>query len=224
VNLPFEIFLGLRYLRSKRQRKAISILTWLSVLGVAIGVMALNVVLSVMNGFDDDLKSKIVGLNAHIVVSGYRNRPLADFQKITDTIRTLPHVKAVGPYIEGQALARSKERSLGVMVWGVDPNAPQAIADLNKYLWSAKATDLVLPASAGAGRSERIFLGAELAQRLQVTVGDDLILFLPILQQTPLGMMPRSLKFQVVGILSTGMPIVTFLSRTGRRCTSCPRT
>jgi lipoprotein-releasing system permease protein len=205
LNFPFEIFLGLRYLRSKRQRKAISVLTWLSVLGVAIGVMALNVVLSVMNGFDDDLKSKIVGLNAHIVVSGYRNRPLSDFQKITDTIRTLPHVKAVGPYVEGQALARSKERSLGVMVWGVDPNAPQAIADLNKYLWSAKATDLVLPANAGAGRSERIFLGAELAQRLQVTVGDDLILFLPILQQTPLGMMPRSLKFQVVGILSTGM-------------------
>ncbi len=205
MNFPFEIFLGLRYLRSKRQRKAISVLTWLSVLGVAIGVMALNVVLSVMNGFDDDLKSKIVGLNAHIVVSGYRNRPLSEFQKITDTIRTLPHVKAVGPYVEGQALARSKERSLGVMVWGVDPNAPQAIADLNKYLWSAKATDLVLPASAGAGRNERIFLGAELAQRLQVTVGDDLILFLPILQQTPLGMMPRSLKFQVVGILSTGM-------------------
>ncbi len=205
MNLPFEIFLGLRYLRSKRKRKAISILTWLSVGGVAIGVMALNVVLSVMNGFDDDLKSKIVGLNAHIVVAGFKNRPLGNYQQITEAIRTMPHVKSVGPYVEGQALARSKERSLGVMVWGVDPNAPQAIADLNKFLWSAKATDLLLPANPGAGRSERIFLGAELAQRLQVTVGDDLILFLPILQQTPLGMMPRSSKFQVVGILSTGM-------------------
>ncbi len=205
MNLPFEIFLGLRYLRSKRKRKAISILTWLSVLGVAIGVMALNVVLSVMNGFDDDLKSKIVGLNAHIVVSGFKNRPLSNYQQITDAIREMPHVKAVGPYVEGQALARSKERSLGVMVWGVDPNAPQAIADLNKFLWNAKATDLLSPPSAGSGLNERIFLGAELAQRLQVSVGDDLILFLPILQQTPLGMMPRSMKFQVVGILSTGM-------------------
>ncbi len=205
MKLPFEVFLGLRYLRSKRKRKAISILTWLSVLGVAIGVMALNVVLSVMNGFDDDLKSKIVGLNAHIVVSGFKNTPLSDYQKITDAIRSMPHIKAVGPYVEGQALARSKERSLGVMVWGVDPNAPQAIADLDKFLWSAKSTDLVMPANGGAGRNERIFLGAELAQRLQVSVGDDLILFLPILQQTPLGMMPRSMKFQVVGILSTGM-------------------
>jgi lipoprotein-releasing system permease protein len=109
VNVPFEIFLGLRYLRSKRKRKAISILTWLSVLGVAIGVMALNVVLSVMNGFDNDLKSKIVGLNAHIVVTGFRSRPLSNYRQITDAIRSMPHVTAVGPYVEGQALARSKE-------------------------------------------------------------------------------------------------------------------
>ena len=161
-------------------------------MGVAIGVMALNVVLSVMNGFDDDLKSKIVGLNAHIVVSGFKNRPLGNYQQITDAIRDMPHVKAVGPYVEGQALGPVQGKVFGVMVWGVDPNAPQAIADLNKFLWNAKATDLLLPANPGSGRSERIFLGAELAQRLQVTVGDDLILFLPILQQTPLGMMPRS--------------------------------
>ncbi len=205
MNTAFEIFLGLRYLRSKRTRKAISILTWLSVFGVAIGVMALNVVLSVMNGFDEDLKSKIVGLNAHIIISGYRNQPLSNYDQITQIVAKMDHVKSVGPYVEGQALARSKERSLGVMVWGVDPQAPQAIADLNKYLWSAKATDLVKPAGDGSGRGERIFLGAELARRLQVTVGDDLILFLPILQPTPLGMMPLNIKFQVVGLLSTGM-------------------
>ncbi len=205
MNLPFEIFLGLRYLRSKRKRTAISILTWISVAGVAIGVMALNVVLSVMNGFDEDLKAKIIGLNAHIIVSGYQNHPIGDFDQITQTIRQMDHVKAVGPYVEGQALARSKERSLGVMVWGVDPDAPQAIADLNKYLWEAKAVDLKSPPDTASGRSERIFLGAELAQRLHVNVGDDLVLFLPILQATPLGMMPKSVKYQVVGILSTGM-------------------
>lgn len=205
MNAPFEIFLGLRYLRSKRKRSSISVLTWLSVIGVAIGVAALNVVLSVMNGFDEDLKSKIVGLNAHIIVSGYQNHPIPDYDRIADAIRRMDHVTAAGPYVEGQALARSRERSLGVMVWGVDPDHPQAITDLNKYLWEAKATDLKMPSTPGAARSDRIFLGAELARRLQVGVGDDLILFLPILQSTPLGMTPKSMKFQVVGLLSTGM-------------------
>jgi len=162
-------------------------------------------VLSVMNGFDEDLKSKIVGLNAHIIVSGYQNRPISNYDQITATIRGMDHVAAVGPYTEGQALARSRERSLGVMVWGVDPDHPQAIADLNKYLFDAKASVLKAPSTQGSGREERILLGAELARRLQVTVGDDLVLFLPILQPTPLGMMPQSMKFQVVGLLSTGM-------------------
>ena len=205
MNSSFEIFLGLRYLRSKRKRSAISVLTWISVLGVAIGVMALNVVLSVMNGFDEDLKSKIVGMNAHIVITGYEGQTLADYDKVVQVVSKMDHVTAVGPYTEGQALARSKDKSMGVMVWGVEPEHPQAVADLNKFLWDAKSTDLNQPTQTGASRAERIFLGAELARRLQVMVGDDIILFLPILQQTPMGMMPQSEKFQVVGLVSTGM-------------------
>src|SRR5258708_15055082 len=194
--MPFEIFLGLRYLRSKRKRSAISVVPWLSVLGVAIGVAVLNVVLSVMNGFDEDLKSKIVGLNAHIIISGYQNRPLSNYNMITQTVRGMSHVKDVGPYVEGQALARSRERSLGVMVWVVNPYRPQAITDLDKYLWEVKATALNAPPGSGTGRAERIFIGSELARRLQVAVGDDLVLFLPVLQPTPMGMMPQSVKFQ----------------------------
>lgn len=206
MNYPFEIFLGLRYLRSKRKRGAISVLTWLSIICVAIGVTTLNVVLPVMNGFDEDLKSKIVGLNAHITITGYQNHPIADYDQVVQTVRKMGHVVAVGPYVSGQVLARSRERSTGVQIWGIDPDAPQAVADLNKYLWEVKSTALnPPPASEGAGREERIFLGAELAHRLQVVPGDDLILFMPILQPTPLGMMPRSMKFQVVGLLSTGM-------------------
>lgn len=202
---PFEIFLGLRYLASRRKRTGISIMTGLSVLGVVIGVMVVNVVLSVMNGFDEDLKAKIVGLNAHIIVSGYQNQTLPDFDRVARIISHIEHVKSAGPYVEGQALARSRERSLGVMVWGLDPDHPEAIADLNKFLSNAKATDLKPPTTQGSGLTERIFLGEELARRLRVSVGDDIILFLPILQATPLGMTPRSVKFQVVGLLSTGM-------------------
>jgi lipoprotein-releasing system permease protein len=206
LKYPFEIFLGLRYLASKRKRAGISVMTWLSVAGVVIGVMAVNVVLSVMNGFSEDLKSRIVGLNPHIIISGNLNQPLADYDRVTRTIRSMEHVKFVGPFVEGQALARSRERSLGVMVWGVEPTQPQAIADLDKYLLrEAKTLDLRPPAAPGAGLAERIFLGYELARRLQASVGDDLILFLPILQATPLGMTPRSVKFQVVGLLKTGM-------------------
>jgi lipoprotein-releasing system permease protein len=204
LNLPFEIFLGLRYLKSKRKRSAISVLTWLSVIGVAIGVMALNVVLSVMNGFDEDLKSKIVGLNAHVIVTGYRNQPLSDFEEITKTVSAMPHVKAVGPYVEGQALARSKAKALGVMVWGVDPERSRAVADLDRYLLDHKASELNVPLQ-GTEKKDKIFLGAELARRLDVEVGDDIVLFLPILQQTPLGMTPQSRKFQVSGLFQTGM-------------------
>jgi lipoprotein-releasing system permease protein len=175
------------------------------VIGVAIGVAALNVVLSVMNGFDADLKSGFVGANAHITVMGYRNQLLTDYEHVAATIRGMEHVVSVGPYIEQQALLRSRERAVGVMVWGIDPDAPEAVSDLNKYLWDVKATALKPPPTDGSGRPERIFLGARLAQHLGVTTGDDLILFLPILQQTPLGMMPKSVKFQVVGLFSTGM-------------------
>jgi lipoprotein-releasing system permease protein len=87
----------------------------------------------------------------------------------------------------------------------VDPDAPKAVADLDKYLFEAKATDLKPSMMSKNGRKERIFLGRELSRRLGVGLGDDVILFLPILQQTPLGMMPMSRKFQVVGIFSTGM-------------------
>jgi lipoprotein-releasing system permease protein len=205
LKLPFEIVIALRYLRSKRKRSAVSVITWLSVGGVAIGVMALTVVLSVMNGFDADLKTKIVGLNAHILVLPRHDEPFNDYDKVVQSIRNVKHVKSVGPYAEGQALAKASDRSLGIAVWGVDPDAPQAVADLDKYLFEAKATDLKPEMAGSNGRKDRMFLGRELARRLGVGLGDDVILFLPILQQTPLGMMPVSRKFQVVGVFSTGM-------------------
>lgn len=205
LKYPFEIFLALRYLGSKRKRGAISVLTWLSVVCVAIGVMALNVVLSVMHGFEEDLKSRIVGLNAHIIVSGFQNRPIADADSISETIRQMEHVRSAGPYVQGQVMLRSKERAMGAVAWGLDPDHPEAIAELDKYLWNAKTIDLKPPATEGQGRAERIFLGARLAQVLQVSVGDDILVFLPIFQQTPMGMVPRSLKCQVVGLFSMDM-------------------
>ncbi len=205
MNLPFEIFLGLRYLRSKRKRSAISVLTWLSVIGVSIGVMALNVVLSVMNGYDSELKKDIVGINPHVIVSGYHNQPLANADSFTQVIGKMDHVASVGPYVQGQALARSRERAVGIMVWGVDPDHPQALADLDKYLFEAKSQDLKPPTTEGASREARIFLGSVLAQRLRVSVGDDILLFLPNMEMTPLGMTPQSMKFQIVGVFNTGM-------------------
>ena len=175
-------------------------------LGVAVGVMTLSVVLSVMNGFDEDLKSKIVGLNAHIVITGYQSDFVSRHDEVVNLVKGIPRVKSVGPYVEGQSLARSKSRSLGIMVWGVDPDRPQAVADLDAYLnHGVKSDALRGPGSEGQARAERIFLGHELARRLGVGRGDDLILFLPILQQTPMGLMPQSMRFQVVGIFQTGM-------------------
>ncbi len=170
------------------------------------GVMTLSVVLSVMNGFDEDLKSKIVGLNAHIVITGYQSDFVSRHDEVVNLVKGIPRVKSVGPYVEGQSLARSKSRSLGIMVWGVDPDRPQAVADLDAYLnHGVKSDALRGPGSEGQARAERIFLGHELARRLGVGRGDDLILFLPILQQTPMGLMPQSMRFQVVGIFQTGM-------------------
>jgi lipoprotein-releasing system permease protein len=202
---PFEIFLGLRYLRSKRQSVAISVLTLLSIIGVAIGVMALIVVLSVMNGFDQELQSKIVGLNAHVIVSGRNNKSIQHYQSLITRIKKIPDVKFVGPYIESEALATSNRRSLGIIIWGIDPNHPRAIANLNKYLFETHVVNLNKPKTLGRSRTQRIFLGNVLAHRLEVNVGDDVILFLPTLQPTPLGLMPKAVKFQVVGIFKTGM-------------------
>lgn len=180
-------------------------LTWISVLGVAVGVMTLIVVLSVMKGFEEDLKQKIVGVNPHVVIAPFADQTMWDFQEVLKTLQKTPKITAASPYVEGQALIRSRSRAVGAAVFGINPEDFSGLVDLDRFLIESEVKALSPRSAGGSGRTERIFLGLELARRLEVHPGDDVILFVPVLRPTPLGPMPKSMRFQVAGLFSTGM-------------------
>src|SRR5918992_1504519 len=129
-HLPFEWALSLRYLKAKRQQLFISLITWISVGGVAVGVMALIVVLAVMGGFGELLKSKILGTNAHIVVLQLGSQRLGHYEQVLERVRHTDHVVAVTPFIYSQVMLSSRSNVVGVVVRGIDPEREQIVTDL----------------------------------------------------------------------------------------------
>ena len=133
-HLPFEWALSLRYLKAKRQQLFISLITWISVGGVAVGVMALIVVLAVMSGFEDLLKHKIVGTNAHVVVLQLDGHRLPDYEPVVERVRQAPHVTAVTPFVYSQVMLSSRTNAMGVVIRGIDPVREQSVTDLAKNI------------------------------------------------------------------------------------------
>ena len=128
--MPYELWIGFRYLVSKRKEKFISIISFISIMGVALGVTALIVVLAVMSGFDRDLREKIVGTNSHIVIE--KDGGILDYNSLVRKINKIPHVKASSPFINGQALIRQDEQVLGVMLRGIDPAREKDVTNIQK--------------------------------------------------------------------------------------------
>lgn len=133
-HLPFEWALSLRYLKAKRQQIFISLITWISVGGVAVGVMALIVVLAVMSGFEDVLKHKIVGTNAHVVVLQLDSHRLTDYEQVLERVRRAPHVIAVAPFVYSQVMLSSRTNAMGVVIRGIEPTREQLVTDLIKNI------------------------------------------------------------------------------------------
>ena len=197
VVLPYEILIGLRYTHAKRSNHFISFISIVSMTGIALGVMALIVVLSVMNGFQQELRTRILGVAAHVEISGASDR-LGDWQGVLTKAKNNPEVISGAPYVNGQGMLTNGSQVRGTLIRGVLPAYENQVADLGTHMKVGKLDDLK------AGEFG-IVLGGELARLLGVVRGDKVTLLTPQGNITPAGVMPRIKQFTVVGVFEAGM-------------------
>ncbi|VAW36624.1 Lipoprotein releasing system transmembrane protein LolC/LolE, partial [hydrothermal vent metagenome] len=203
--MNFEWFVCRRYLQAKRRQGFISLISFISVAGVAIGVMALIIVLAVMTGFTNELRSKILGINAHIIVQKYGGQ-IDNYQKTAAEIRRIPGVKATTPYIFTQVMITSDRGGTGAILRGIDPNSAAQALRLGKYIKGCKLQDLTGPAGGQPGRRlPGIILGSDLARQLRVYHNDKVRLMSNSGPLTPIGILPRIKTCRVLGIFKSGM-------------------
>jgi lipoprotein-releasing system permease protein len=202
--MPFELFIGLRYLKAKRKSTFISIITFISTAGVTLGVMALIVVLAVMTGFEEDLKEKILGTNAHIVVvkSG---GPMEDYHQVMEKLQGFKGVTAATPFIYNQVMLASGKNVSGVVLRGIDVQSDKLVTRLSKSVVEGSIDKLDPTPGAGPDALPGLMVGKELAKHLNLFVGDKVNVVSPMGNITPLGMMPKMKPFRVTGIFNTGM-------------------
>ena len=193
---PLEVFIGLRYTRAKRRNHFISFISLVSILGIAVGVTALITVISVMNGFDKELKDRILGMVSHATIEGVEET-VKDWPQALKLAHENPHVLGAAPYVERQAMLQGSRVS-GAIIRGVMPDLEPTVSDVDRHMVSGKLSDLA-PGHFG------IVLGKELAMTLGVDVGEFVTVFAPEFSATPIGAIPRMKRFTVVGIFEVGM-------------------
>ncbi|MEY2696665.1 MAG: hypothetical protein RL333_803 [Pseudomonadota bacterium] len=194
---PLTLFIGLRYTRAKRRTGFISFITLTSVMGIALGVAALITVLSVMNGFEAELRERILGMTSHASITG-ADGELRNWEKIEPALEKETRIKGWAPYVEGQAMINSDRRVSGTMIRGVQPDYEPRVSEVANRLQQGELKDL-RPGEFG------IILGAELADHLGVIPGDKITVITPQVTATPAGILPRLKRFTVVGIFHVGM-------------------
>jgi lipoprotein-releasing system permease protein len=199
MNLPYQLFVALRYLRSKKKHKGISVNTLISIGGVAVGVMALLVVLSVMSGFHEDLQKKILGVNAHMVIISYKGI-ISDYKDVNEGLKNDKDIIASAPFILGQVMVSYGKRAHGVYLRGINPETEIKTTEIGKFMKEGTLAKL----NAGDGMPG-IILGKELAGSLGVFQGDVIHILSPVGKIGPLGMLPKIKQFRVVGIFEVGM-------------------
>lgn len=202
---PYEVFIALRYLKARR-RRSISVITFISTAGVAVGVMALIVVMAVMSGFEFDLRNKILGTNAHIWVLRYGERGIEEPAATLAAVRQVPGVTAASPFTYSEVLLTAVGRTAGTVLRGIDLASAVETTDFKRTLKSASPD---LTAAIANPRPvfppDGIVLGSYLASTLGVSVGSAVDVLLPLGGDlSPLGMMPRTRRFTVVGIFQVG--------------------
>ncbi len=196
-SLPYELFIGLRYTRAKRRNHFISFISLTSMLGIALGVAALITVLSVMNGFQNELRTRILGVASHVQISGPGD-VLSDWQAVAKVAAADPRVLAAAPYVNVQGMLTYDGAVRGAVIRGVLPELEDRVASIGSHM-KAGSLAALKPGEYG------IVLGAELARALAVMVGDKVTLIAPQGQVTPAGIIPRLKQFRVVGIFEIGM-------------------
>jgi lipoprotein-releasing system permease protein len=206
--MKYEWFIGLRYLKARRQETFISLITVISILGVMIGVMTLNVVMAVMTGFEETLRDRLLGINAHIALVKTGDQ-LRDYAKLTDEVRREKGVAAASPAIYGQVMLTAGPRVSGVLVRGVDPDQVNNVIDIQKYMVNGSLKDLKQPHELRV--EDRtvtlpgLIVGARLANQLGLFVGSPVQVVSPLGSPTAIGVIPKVRRFIVVGVLKTDM-------------------
>lgn len=196
---PYQVFIALRYLKSRKKHRGVSVNTAISIGGVAVGVMALLVVLSVMTGFQQDLQKKILGANAHVIIRNYQGT-LPDYKSLTEKVKDEKHIVASAPFVLGQVMVSSGERAHGVFLKGIDPEAEAKTTEL-----LSRIKDGDIGGLAGKDDVPGVILGKELSAILGVFVGDKVNVISPIGEIGPMGMLPRVKQFRVAAIFEIGM-------------------
>ena len=192
----YETLVGLRYLRAKRRNRFVSFIPLVSMLGIALGVAALIVVLSVMNGFQKELRARILGVVSHVEIKGPDGR-LAGWPKIAEEASQDPRVRAAAPFVDAQAMAAAGARVRGTVVRGIEPVLEEKVAEIGSRMVTGSLEEL----EPGAFR---VVLGIELARALGVGRGDKVALISPKGVMTPAGLVPRLKQFTVSGIFEVG--------------------
>jgi lipoprotein-releasing system permease protein len=193
----YELAVGLRYTRAKRRNRFIGINSAVSMIGIAVGVWALIVVLSVMNGFQKEVRARILGVASHVQITGADNR-LADYKGVIELAMQHPRVQAAAPYVQGQAMLTMGGRVRGALVRGVIPEEEDRVADLGRLMRSGSIAEL----KPGAFN---IILGGDLARALGALPGDKVAVIAPQGLVTPAGLIPRLKQFTLVGTFEAGI-------------------
>ncbi|MFZ2198658.1 MAG: lipoprotein-releasing ABC transporter permease subunit [Thermodesulfovibrionales bacterium] len=199
MKLPYQLFIALRYLKSKKKYRAVSVTTAISISGVAVGVMALLVVLSVMSGFHQDLQKKILGANAHIIIRDYKGA-IQSYEKTAEKLNGEKDIISYAPFVLGQVMVSSGNRTHGVFMRGINPDKESQTTDILSHVKDGDFLKL-----SEEGEIPGIILGKELASSLGVFVDDKINIVSPLGEIGPMGMLPKIRQFRVVAIFEIGM-------------------
>jgi lipoprotein-releasing system permease protein len=192
----FERMVAMRYLRARRQEGFISVIAGFSLLGIGLGVATLIIVMAVMNGFRAELLGRVLGLNGHLNVYAARGGPLTDFDALADVLRGTPGVISVTPTVEGQALLSVRGVASGAVVRGVRPEDFSVRPTLSENIMRGSAENF---------GEDRVAIGARMAQRLGLSVGDQITLIAPQGNVTAFGTVPRMRSYPIGAIFEVGM-------------------
>ena len=215
--LPYEIFVGLRYLRAKRRNRTISLNTFVSIAGITLGVAALIGTVGIMTGFKEDIQAKILGTTAHVIVQERMKENVTDYDPLIERIRTVPEIVAATPFVLRQVLLTTQSGVQGIVLRGIDPQREATVTELAKNMSAGQLTDLLTPVKVRQAPADDpqgepqvvekpgIILGKELAMRLGVFPGDTLNVVSPVGPISAMGMVPKIRTFAVVGLFHSGM-------------------
>ncbi|NLN59976.1 MAG: lipoprotein-releasing ABC transporter permease subunit [Deltaproteobacteria bacterium] len=204
----YELFISLRYLRARRKQVFVSIITFISIAGILLGVAALIIVLAVMNGFETDLRNKILGVNAHLVLMEYSGA-MRNYEQVQDALEGVKGVVGVTPFIYGQGMVKSGASVSGVVIRGIDVESAGQVLQINR-MYGGSMDDLsdrnrfALPVEAALKDLPGVVLGKELAKNLGLGLYDTVSIISPMGISTPMGLVPRIKGFLVVGIFDSG--------------------